>query len=312
MANLFWKQKNKTANLLSKPFETEEEFERTVFETKELFEDITLIKRQIRGGHKSGIPDIIGIDANGAVCIIEMKNVAVNASIIPQVLSYAIWAESNPDSIKNLWLEKKEKEKEDFEEIEIDWEDYSVRILIIAPEIDPTTLNFRDKITYDIDLVEIKRWTDDKNSFLLVSPLVAKNVNKIKPVKGRPEYTQEYYNQYRNKKSVTEFFKYITETEKLLKSKGYQLEKKFNKHYCGFKYGFFNVFVIAWVGTKTFAFRFKLPESIVKKNPGNMKVDRNARNRQYYYITPGKTNVKSFWPLIQKALDNKSIEETTK
>ena len=61
MANLFWKTKEETKNLLAKPFKTEEEFERMVFETPEILEDIFLIKRQVRGGKKVGIPDIIGI-----------------------------------------------------------------------------------------------------------------------------------------------------------------------------------------------------------------------------------------------------------
>ena len=39
------------------------------------------------------LPDIVGIDSDGNVCIVEMKNVAINASIIPQVLAYAFWAQ---------------------------------------------------------------------------------------------------------------------------------------------------------------------------------------------------------------------------
>ena len=41
MANLFWNQKRKrTRNLLSTPFATEEAFEKVIFETKEILEDI--------------------------------------------------------------------------------------------------------------------------------------------------------------------------------------------------------------------------------------------------------------------------------
>lgn len=100
MANLFWKSKDKVVNLVESPFKTEEEFERTVFGTAELLEDISLLKRQVRGGNKPGIPDIIGVDSDGSICILELKNKSVDASIIPQVLEYAIWAETNPDSIK--------------------------------------------------------------------------------------------------------------------------------------------------------------------------------------------------------------------
>ena len=67
MANLFWKTPKGTKSLLSTPFKTEEEFERTVFATSELLEDIFLLKRQIRGGNKAGIPDIVGLDSDGNV-----------------------------------------------------------------------------------------------------------------------------------------------------------------------------------------------------------------------------------------------------
>jgi hypothetical protein len=50
MANLFWKSKSGIKSLPATPFKTEEEFERTIFETSELLEEIFLLKRQIRGG----------------------------------------------------------------------------------------------------------------------------------------------------------------------------------------------------------------------------------------------------------------------
>ena len=56
MANLFWKSSKGTKSLLATPFKTEEEFERIVFDTSELLEDIFLLKRQIRGGNKAGTP----------------------------------------------------------------------------------------------------------------------------------------------------------------------------------------------------------------------------------------------------------------
>lgn len=81
MANLFWKKDGQTKSLLATPFKTEEEFEKEIFNTQEILEDIFLIKRQIRGGNKTGVPDIVGIDNDGNICIIEMKNVTVDASI---------------------------------------------------------------------------------------------------------------------------------------------------------------------------------------------------------------------------------------
>jgi len=106
MRTLYWRRRRRKVKALeAAPFKSEQEFEQAVFDTPELLSEIFLLKRQIRGGAKPGIPDIVGIDANGRVCIIEMKNVPVDATVIPQVLKYAIWAQTNPDSIKSLWLE---------------------------------------------------------------------------------------------------------------------------------------------------------------------------------------------------------------
>lgn len=304
MANLFWKRKgNKTLNLLSTPFDTEEAFEKVVFETKEILEDIFLIKRQIRGGKKTGIPDIVGIDSDGNVCIIEMKNVAVDSSIIPQVLAYAFWAQKNPDSIKNLWHEAPRQP----EEVEVNWDNYDVRIIIIAPSIERSTLELVNTINYQVDLIEIKRWAEGQNHFLLVNKLEPEQSKKTAAVRGLEAYDRAFYEKYRNKNSVKAFLSYAEETRKLVKQKGWPLEMKFNKGYCGFKHGFFNAFGIHWVGSKTIAFFFKLPKSIaVKYQPKGIKMDKYSEQwkQAEYKIDPAKTKVKAFSRLFEKALES--------
>ena len=119
MTHLFWKDTGGTKNLLSKEFSSESEFEELILNHQELLgDDIFLITNQIRGGTKKGIPDIIGVDKDQNICIIEMKNVTVNSDIIPQVLEYALWAESSPAELKNLWLQSAEQP----EEFEIDFD----------------------------------------------------------------------------------------------------------------------------------------------------------------------------------------------
>ena len=211
MANLFWKQKGKkTFNLVSTPFSSEEEFEKVIFETKEILEDIFLIKRQIRGGKKAGIPDIVSIDSDGNVCIVEMKNVAIDSSVIPQVLAYAFWAQKNPDSIKNLWLEAP-KQPEDV----VNWDNYEVRIIIIAPSIEHSTLELVNTITYPVDLIEIKRWVEGSNQFLLVNKLEVEQPKKIRAVRGLEVYDRAFYESHYNKHSVEAF---LTLFEKTLSS----------------------------------------------------------------------------------------------
>jgi hypothetical protein len=298
MSNLFWKTKSSTKSLLATPFKTEEEFERTVFETSELLEDIFLLKRQVRGGSKTGIPDIIGLDSDGNVCIIEMKNVPVDSNIIPQVLQYAFWAEKNPDSIKALWLESDNRP----DDLEISWGDIQIRILVIAPAILRSTLDIVEKINYSVDLIEVKRWVDGDNNLLLVTKLEPEAKSKTKPVSGLPVYNEEFYLSQYNKQSAKEFVNYALQVEQLIKQKGWDLELKFNKHHCSFKAGFFIAFGIEWVSAKTFAFFVKLPEDECVKFP-KPKMTRYIKGwkQGVYHITPSETKVEDFVPLFEKA-----------
>jgi hypothetical protein len=297
MANLFWKSNQSTRRLADTPFKTEEEFERVVFATPEILEDIFLLKRQIRGGGKQGIPDIVGIDNDGNVCIIEMKNVTVDAAIIPQVLQYAFWAETNPDSIKSLWLEAEDRP----DDLAVAWDDLQVRIVVIAPTILRSTLDIVNRINYPVDLVEVKRWVEDDNSFLLVNLLDPEAKRTVRPVSGLQTYDADYYLSQYNKDRAKEFLRYIEEVEALVRQKGWSLDTKFNKNYCSFKAGFFIAFGVKWIGTKTFAFLVKLPEAEARALSPQMTRYEAQWKEAVYYIEPGKTSTADFVPLFEKA-----------
>jgi len=297
MANLFWKTPQGIKSLLATPFKTEDEFERTVFGTSELLEDIFLLRRQVRGGNKEGIPDIVGIDSDGNVCIIEMKNCPVDSSIIPQVLHYAFWAETNPDSIKSLWLESDNRP----EDLTVSWEGLQVRILIIAPSILRSTLDLVDKINYPVDLIEVKRWVENENEILLVNRLEPEQKKHTKPVSGKPAYDEEFYKKMYNNASVDQFLSYAKELGAFIRKQGWDLETKFNKHYCGFKAGFFNAFGIKWIGSKTFAFFFKLPKKEAESTGIPMTRYDSQWNEAVYYIEPNKTKIPAFRLLFELA-----------
>lgn len=297
MANLFWKTRDVTKSLLATPFESEEEFEKIIFETPEILEDIFLIKRQIRGGSKSGIPDIVGIDNDGNICIVEMKNVTVDASIIPQVLQYAFWAETNPDSIKSLWLECEGKP----DDLSVSWDSFQVRIIVIAPTVLRSTLDIVNKINYPVDLIEVKRWIEGNNHLLLVNELEEDKRRQIKQVSGLEKYDGDFYKKEYNRNSAREFVKHVREVESIIKQRGWTLKTKFNKHYCGFKAGFFNAFGIKWIGSKTFAFFFKLDKKQAENIPIRMTRYDSQWKDAVYYIEPGKTKTKKFLPLFKAA-----------
>lgn len=298
MANLFWKARQKTTRLLDTPFKTEEEFERLVFLTPEILEDLFLLKRQIRGGGKQGIPDIIGVDNDGAICIIEMKNVTVDASIIPQVLQYTFWAESNPDSIKSLWLEAESKP----DDLSVSWNDFEVRIIVIAPTILKSTLDIVHKISYPVDLIEVKRWVEGENTLLLVNRLEPEQaLRPVRPVSGLEKYDADFYMRRYNKNSAAEFMKYASALQEVVRQNNWNLDQKFNKHYCGFKAGFFLAFGVQWIGSKTFAVFVKLPEVEAKASSPKMTRYESQWKQAMYYVEPGKTNVKELEPLLEKA-----------
>jgi hypothetical protein len=298
MANLLWKRNDTTKILVETPFLSEDEFEKFVFETPEILENIFILKRQIRGSNKSGIPDMIGIDYDGNICIIEMKNTDVNSNIIPQVLEYAIWAERNPDSIKSLWLERENKP----DDLNVSWDKFEIRILVIAPKILQSALDSVNKISYGVDLIEVKRWIDDNNQLLLVNKLEPEKENKKpKPVSGMEVYDENFYKKERNKSSVKEFMKYTQELNKLVKSNDWQLEMKYNKHYCGYKNGFFNAFGIKWVGTKSFALFAKINEDEAKNINVNMTRYESIWKEALYVIDQGKTKISEFLPVLEFA-----------
>jgi len=297
METLIIKNKKDTKVLTQLMFNSEEEFEKLVFNTPELLTDIFLLKRQVRGGNKTGIPDIIGIDENGDICIIEMKNVTVDSDIIPQVLEYALWAEKYPDSIKSLWLEDENKP----DDLEIDWDETEIRIIIIAPKILNSTLEFVNKITYKVDFFEVRQYKDADIQYLFLNKLEAEKKNKPKIVSGLEIYDEEFYKKERNQNSVTEFMKYVKELEQIIKEKNWKLETKYNKYYCGFKYGFFNVLSINWVGTKTFAFAVKVSKDELDNLDPKMTKYNTSWKQALYYIEPGKTKTKDYINIFELA-----------
>ncbi|MFL5789710.1 MAG: hypothetical protein ACJ748_16735, partial [Flavisolibacter sp.] len=185
---------------------------------------------------------------------------------------------------------------------------YEVKILIIAPSIDPTTLKFIDSISYNVELIEVKRWIEKSNYFILVNELKAKVSDRVKSVKGIPTYNREFYESFRNKKSVEIFLEAVKETQQIIKDKKWNLETKFNKNYCAFKYGFFNAFQIRWVGSKSLAFTFKIPQTVAKKYK-DIKPYKFHRDYALYNIDLSKPNIRKFIPLMVLSLEHSKIEE---
>jgi hypothetical protein len=87
----------------------------------------------------------------------------------------------------------------------------------------------------------------------------------------------------------------------LVRKKGWDLERKFNKHYCGFKAGFFNAFGLKWIGTRTICFFFKLSEAEARKTRIKFTRYENQWKEAYVYVEPGKTKIADLLPLFEAA-----------
>ncbi len=256
MQKLFWKTKrSKTIAATETPFKTEDEFERFIPGTKEILSDIFILKRQVRAGRD--IPDMVGVDQDNCAVIIENKNELVDEEILPQIMRYAIWAETHQDTIRAWWLEAADRP----DDIEIDWDHLQIRLIVLVPSKKPTVPRLVKKLGYAVDLIEINKFVVGSDEIILVNKLEPPVEEGRATAKGLHVYDREFYKDQRNPHSVDAFFKLQAELERVVKSEGWNLEPKFNAYYAGFKHGFFNAFGIYWVGTKSFGVFITLPKS---------------------------------------------------
>ena len=126
---------------------------------------------------------------------------------------------------------------------------------------------------------------------------------KVKPkvVSGLQTYDEAFYKRYYNKQSAEQFLRYAKELVFLVEQRSWALEIKFNKHYCGFKAGFFNAFGIQWVGSKTFAFFAKITEKEAKQLSPKMTKYESQWKQAVYYIDTGKTRVSDYISVFEAA-----------
>jgi hypothetical protein len=267
MANLFWKNElGMLSTLTPSQFKTEEELEKYLLKNPQLLGDLIIISRQTKTGTHHDIPDLIALDADNNVVIIELKRASASEEIIPQVLRYAIWAETNPDSIKNLWLECPDKS----DDRQIDWDSLAIKIMIVAEIIPVGVLRLVNRITYPVDLLEVTRFISGKSEFVLVNQRTPEGIPNTSTARGQSVWDEAWYRKNHNSSDVDIFIHTVKEIEKLVKEKGWKLETKFNKSYVALKYGFPNVFGVSWTGSKTLCIFFKVPKDIAM----DIKIDK--------------------------------------
>jgi hypothetical protein len=190
----------------------------------------------------------------------------------------------------------------------VNWDDYSVRILVIAPAIDQTTLEHVTKIDYQVDLIEIGRWSDRKESWLLVNKLEAISSKRVRPVSGLKTYDKTAYENLYNPKSVPGFLCVCKQVQDFAAKNDWNVEGKFNKHYFGCKVGNYIVFGVKWLSTRSYALFFKVPEPYARRTKAQgFKMQRYGKlwHEAIFPVTAEDVNVKGFRNFFQKALEQR-------
>lgn len=260
MLNLFWKSDEQTRSLVETPFRSEQEFEKYIFDNQDLLGDVFILHRQIRTGNRQGIPDMLGVDQDARICIIEVKNALATEDILPQALGYAIWAETNPDSIRAIWLESKNRP----ENIELDWDKLDIRIILLAPDFKETVPRMAARLGFPVDLIRMRRYSLEHDEFILVEVLEEKQPPRpgITTVKG--DWTWEYYEEQHGKDATHQFRTVVQAIEGLTRKHGWDTVCNLNKYYTGFKLGTRVVFSVGWRGTYAWQIHLKLRERVAK------------------------------------------------
>ena len=304
MLNLYWKSEGQTRSLIEKPFKSEARFEKYIFDNQDILGgDIYVIYRQVRTGSKQGIPDMLGVDQDDRICIIELKNEEADEDILPQALGYAIWAETNPDSIKAIWLESKDKP----EHIELDWDNLDIRVILIAPGFKNTVPRMAGKIGYPIDLVQVRRYCLEEGEFLLVEVLEDKAI-KVGTTKVMRTWDWDYYESEHGKEATAQFRRAVEDIDAFVKKRGWDLPFNLNKYYTGFKLGNKVVFNVAWGGTYAWKVRFKLPEDLAKSFEGQhwefQTHDETFNEATFRPLQPDSADIEELEPLFVAAYRN--------
>lgn len=304
MLNLYWKSSGPTRTLTNKPFKSESELESFIFKNQDILGgDISIIFRQVRTGAKQGIPDMIGIDQDKRVCIIELKNQEGDEGILPQALGYALWAETNPDSIRAIWLESKTKP----EDIEIDWDNVTIRVILIAPSFKASVCKMAGKIGYPIDLIQLRRYAFEAEEFFLVETIEEPQGPKISTTKHKGTWDWDAYESDHGKDATNQFRHAVDAVVKLVDKHGWPTPFNFNKYYTGFKLGNKVVFGVAWGGTYAWNMRLKLPEDVAKKFKGKQwefqRYDASFHEAVYRPLKPESPDLTELEPLFIRAYE---------
>ncbi|MBI4321982.1 MAG: hypothetical protein HY675_26115 [Chloroflexi bacterium] len=274
-----------------------------IFE-RSILPDVVLLKRQLQTYSKEDRIDLVGIDSDNNVVVVEIKDRTVDESIIPQVLRYAVWVETHPDAVKSIWLEQKDK----LAEIRFDWDrEVTLKILVVAPSFKPSVQRLVNRITYPVMLLEFKKFCDGEREYIFLDEAIPEKEAPYKAIDAVRLYDLDFYKKNYSPDSAKEFWRLCERVETYVKDRGWNLSRADNKGYVAFKYGFFIVFGVQFVSSKSFALFFKIPQHVAERfseRATEMLRYEEAWNQAVYKVSDGGVDLQALEPLFSAAYDH--------
>jgi hypothetical protein len=179
--------------------------------------------------------------------------------------------------------------------------------MIIAESFPVTVLRLINRITYEIDLIELNRFVSGNNEFVLLNQRPAEPIPDHKTTGGQRPWGEETYKEDHDHESVALFLDTVKRIEKIVKERNWKLETKFNKYYVGLRYGFPHVFGVEWLGSRSFGIFFKVPPRIVEgiKIEGLKPHRYNKESREIVYRVEDKEYpIEKLMPLFEAPYKN--------
>ena len=219
-----------------------------------LGEQVKIFAEQIDTG--LGRMDLLAMDKSlgqGKLLLIELKNKPADVEVLLQVLRYASWVSTSPDSIK-LLLEK--------EKMDAGSADLKPMIVIVAPEIVEELVELSQYITaFEFSFLEVKRFRLGSEFLVVVNSKLAAP-EKVTQVSVQEEWDWERYE--RDLKvspdRVALAKSLVSHIQEICAGKGWSLQFRFRKGYTPFQMaGGWNVIGTENRWSKGWCVWFKLP-----------------------------------------------------
>ncbi|MBI4328970.1 MAG: hypothetical protein HY685_03785 [Chloroflexi bacterium] len=239
-----------------------------------LGEKVNIFGEQVDTGLGRRI-DLLAMDQSldqGKLLLIELKNTPADTDVLVQVLKYASWIMSSPDSIRYL-LQKASMDTEGA--------DLKPRIVILAPEFEEELIELTRYIsTFEFSFLQLKR-------FQLGTDVLAVVEDKAPPllrgssVRAQEEWSWERYERdlgvSRDQVELGQWL--VKKVEETCEKKGWQLQFRFRKGYTPFQLpGAWNVIGTQNRWAKGWCIWFKLPAP-----PGDLGMAVPAWAQQTYW-----------------------------